>query len=57
MERLRAGSLGHRRIGQATDPLVAMDAIRRALLIGLIIVALLLCAQGMGVQFADLPGR
>ena len=57
MERLRAGSLAHRRIGRATDRLVTTDAIRRVLLIGLIVVALLLFAQGMGVQLAHVPGR
>ena len=58
MERLRAGSLAHRRIGRATGRLVATDAIRRVLLIGLIVVALLLFAQGMGVQLAPIvPGR
>ena len=57
MERLRAGSLAHRRIGRATDRLVATDAIRQLLLIGLIVVALLLFAQGMGVEVAHLPGR
>ncbi len=57
MERLRAGSLAHRRIGRATGRLVATDAIRRVLLIGLIVVALLLFAQGMGVQLAHVPGR
>ena len=57
MERLRAGSLAHRRIGRATDRLVATDAIRRVLLISLIVVALLLFAQGMGVQLAHVPGR
>jgi hypothetical protein len=57
MERLRAGSLAHRRIGRATDRLVAADAIRRVLLIGLIVVALLLFAQEVVVQLAHLPGR
>jgi hypothetical protein len=57
MERLRAGSLAHRRIGRATGRLVTTDSIRRVLLIGLIVVALLLFAQGMGVQVAHLPGR
>ncbi len=56
-ERLRAGSLAHRRIGRATDRLVTTDSTRRVLLIGLIVVALLLFAQGMGVQVAHLPGR
>jgi CRISPR/Cas system-associated exonuclease Cas4 (RecB family) len=55
MERLRAGSIAHRRIGRATDRLVATDAIRRLLLIGLIVVALLLFVQGMGVQLAQVP--
>jgi hypothetical protein len=41
MERLRAGSLAQRRIRRATDRLVTTDAIRRGLLIGLIVVALL----------------
>jgi hypothetical protein len=57
MERLRAGSLAHRRIGRATGRLVTTDSIRRVLLIGLIVVALLLFVQGMGVQVAHLPGR
>ena len=54
--RLRAGSLAHRRIGRATDRLVTTDAIRQLLLIDLIVVALLLFAQGMGVQLAHVPG-
>ena len=45
------------RIGGATDRLVTTDSIRRVLLIGLIVVALLLFAQGMGVQVAHLLGR
>ena len=57
MERLRAGSLAHRRIGRATDRLVTTDAIRRVLLIGLIVVALLLFAPEVVVQLAHLPGR
>ncbi len=40
-----------------TDRLVTTDGIRRVILIGLIVVALLLFAQGMGVQLAHLPGR
>ena len=51
MERLRAGSLAHRRIGRATDRLITTDSIRRVLFIGLIVVALLLFAQGMGAHW------
>ena len=43
--------------GAATDRPVTTDAIRRVLLISLIVVALLLFAQGMGVQLAHIPGR
>ena len=57
MERLRAGSFAHGRIGRATDRLVTTDAIRRVLLIGLVAVALLLFAQELGDQLTHLARR
>jgi hypothetical protein len=55
MERLRAGSVAHRRIGHATDRLVGLDKLRRGLLIALIVVALVTLTNISGNGLAHVP--
>jgi hypothetical protein len=55
MERLRAGSVAHRRIGHATDRLVGLDKLRRGLLVVLIVVALVILTHVSGIDLAHIP--
>ncbi len=55
MERLRAGSVAHRRIGHATDRLVRLDKVRRGLLIALIVLALVMLTHVSGIDLARVP--
>ena len=50
IQRLRDGSSAHKRIGRATDHLASTEVLRSTILIGLIVVALLLLSQAVGVQ-------
>ena len=50
IRRLRDGSSDHRRIGRSTDRLASTEVLRRTILIGLIVVALLLLSQAVGMQ-------
>ena len=54
-ERLRAGSVAHRRIGHATDRLVGLDKLRRGLLIALIVLALVMLTNISGIDLAHVP--
>lgn len=50
IRRLRDGSSDHRRIGRSTDRLASTEMLRRAILMALIVVALMLLLQAVGVQ-------
>ena len=58
VERLNAGAAAHRRIGHATDTLVAVDLARRGLLVAMLLVAvaLLLLVLDVGVFRGLVPG-
>ena len=47
---LRDGSSAHKRIGRTTDRLASTELLRRTILIALIVVALTLLSQAVGVQ-------
>lgn len=49
MQRLRAGTRAHQRIGKTTGQLFGMDALRRALLLALIVLVALLLLNGLGL--------
>jgi hypothetical protein len=55
MQRLRQGSVAHRQIGRITDQLVNTDAVRRGLLIALVVLAVMLFTQVLGLNLAQVP--
>jgi len=55
VHRLRDGSSAHKRIGRSTDRLASTEALRRTLLIRLIVVALVLFWQALGVHTPEVP--
>ena len=50
LARLRAGGLAHQQIGRRTETLVGIDAVRRGLLLVVVLVAVLMVANSLGLN-------
>lgn len=56
LRQLRAGTAAHQQIGRATEHLVTMDQVRRALLVALVLVVFVLAWNWLGPSLPPLPG-